>query len=114
LLNSPQPRQFIAFNMFDLHKMDVYRGVRTRVLSQAMTHLDYYRQKFAGRGDQVVIEVGESHVTVAKYPGKNFDLIYIDADHSYQTPLNKMLMWRKAKRTDNVSSFSTITLSSIL
>jgi hypothetical protein len=31
-----------------------------------------------------VIEVGRSNLNLTKYPDKSFDLIYIDADHSYE------------------------------
>ena len=67
-----------------MHEWDTYCNVPTNVLLNNMTHLDYYRRKFADRGSQVVIEVGRSNLDLAKYPNNSFDLIYIDADHSYE------------------------------
>jgi len=49
-----------------------------------MTHLEFYEQRFAHCGAQMVLEVGFSNVKLATYPDKFFDLIYIDADHSYE------------------------------
>ena len=84
LLNELRPRKFVAFDIFNMHEWDTYCNVRTNILFNNMTHLDYYRRKFADRGSQVVIEVGKSNLTLAKYPDKSFDLIYVDADHSYE------------------------------
>jgi len=85
LLNELRPRKFVAFDIFTMHEWDTFYGVRTNILLDNMTHLDYYRRKFADRGAQVVIEVGRSNLSLAKYPDKSFDLIYIDADHSYES-----------------------------
>ena len=84
LLNELRPRKFVAFDIFNMHEWDTYCNVPTNILFNNMTHLDYYRRKFAERGSQVVIEVGGSNLSLAKYPDKSFDLIYIDADHSYE------------------------------
>jgi hypothetical protein len=84
LLNELRPRKFVAFDLFKMHEWGTYLGVPTNVLLNNMTHLDYYRRKFADRGDQVVIEVGRSNLNLAKYPDKSFGLIYIDGDHSYE------------------------------
>jgi Methyltransferase domain len=87
LLNVLQPRKFVAIDRFTLHETPVARWggeVPLHTYFNGMTHIDYYKSRFADRGDQMIIEVGESHVCLGKYPNKTFDLIYIDADHSYQ------------------------------
>jgi hypothetical protein len=84
LLNELRPRKFVAFDIFTMHEWDTYLGTPVNILLNNMTHLDYYRRKFADRQNQVVIEVGRSDSTLAKYPDKSFDLIYVDADHSYE------------------------------
>jgi hypothetical protein len=85
LLKELRPRKFVAFDLFKMHEWDKYLGVSTKQLLNNMTHLDYYRRKFADRETQVVTEVGGSSLNLAKYPDKSFDLIYIDADHSYES-----------------------------
>lgn len=79
LLNTLQPRKFVAFDIFTWHESPYWEH-----LFEGMTHLDYYKRRFADRGDQVTIEQGMSHVNLAKYPDRSFDLIYIDADHTYE------------------------------
>ncbi|HEX3523334.1 MAG TPA: class I SAM-dependent methyltransferase [Stellaceae bacterium] len=84
LLKELRPRKFVAFDVFTMHEWDTYLGTPVNILLNNMTHLDYYRRKFLDRGDQVIIEVGRSNLNLAKYPDRYFDLIYIDADHSYE------------------------------
>ena len=64
-----------------------------------MTALEYYRQRFSNRGALVEIEIGLSAARLATYPDKYFDLIYIDADHSY-AGVKQDLNLAKAKLKD--------------
>lgn len=84
LLAALQPRKFVAFDTFAMHECPMAWGVPTSRLFDNMTHLEFYKRKFADRGAQVVLEVGFSNVRLASYPDECFDLIYIDADHSYK------------------------------
>jgi predicted O-methyltransferase YrrM len=74
--------------------------IPTKILLSNMRHLDYYKQKFADRGAQVVVEVGRSNLNLAKYPDKSFDLIYVDADPSYEY-VKQDADLAKAKLADN-------------
>jgi hypothetical protein len=100
LLNQLQPKTFVAFDIFTIHEWDTFLHIPTKTLLNNMTHLDYYKTKFADRGAQVVIEVGRSNLTLAKYPDKSFDLIYVDADHSYES-VKQDADLAKAKLADN-------------
>ena len=106
LLNELRPKKFVAFDIFTMHEWDrvgggPWRGIgKPNVLLENMTHLDYYKRRFADRGAQVVIEVGMSSVNLKKYPDKTFDLIYIDGDHSYEG-VKQDANVAKAKLADN-------------
>jgi hypothetical protein len=88
LMGQLKPKRFVAFDLFNLHESRQYghepwwEGNAKRLNS--MTHLEFYKRRFADRSAEVMTEVGMSHLTLAKYPNKSFDLIYIDADHSYE------------------------------
>jgi hypothetical protein len=106
LLNELRPKKFVGFDIFTMHEWDrvgggPWRGIsKTNVLLENMTHLDYYKRRFADRGAQVVIEVGMSSINLKKYPDKTFDLIYIDGDHSYEG-VKQDANVAKAKLADN-------------
>jgi hypothetical protein len=83
LLRELAPSRFVAIDIFTMHHMPVAWGIPTAVLFNGMTHLDFYRKKFAAWGEQVVIEEGWSHDMLTKQPDNSFDLLYIDASHDY-------------------------------
>src|ERR1700730_19299876 len=67
LLNELQPTKFVAFDVFTMHEWGgAWQGESMNNVFNNMTHLDYYKRKFANQGAQVVIEVGMSHLTLAK------------------------------------------------
>ena len=78
LLSELRPARFIAFDIFTMHDVRSRRGRR-----EIGYNSDFYRGRFAARGDQVAIEVGPSHINLARYPDQSFDLIYIDAGHDH-------------------------------
>jgi hypothetical protein len=84
LLSSLAPKEFVAFDTFEMDRWASVWGVPTSTALKGMTHLDFYKTRFLSRGDQVSIEVGKSHDSLLRYKDKTFDMIYLDADHSYE------------------------------
>jgi predicted O-methyltransferase YrrM len=88
ILNALAPAEFIGFDTFNLHELEVLWGQSTRELFDGGTHLDYYKNRFREHTQVVKTERGCSHETMVKYPDRYFDLIYIDAGHSYEPVKN--------------------------
>jgi hypothetical protein len=84
LLAQLAPKTLVGFDIFNMHESPAWWGKDTGQLLQGMNHLDFYKQRFGGRGDQVVIEVGLSHLMLTRYLDRTFDMIYIDASHDYE------------------------------
>ncbi|MDM0105010.1 class I SAM-dependent methyltransferase [Variovorax sp. J22R24] len=78
-----RPSRFVAFDTYNLHASPLIWGEPSSVLLKGMTHLDFYKDRFAAQGDVMTYEVGDCHETLAAYPDETFDLIYIDAGHEY-------------------------------
>jgi Methyltransferase domain len=100
LIDQLKPKRFVAFDLFTMHEWGVAWEDTTANLLNNMTHLEFYKRRFADRSAEVVIEVGMSHLTLGKYPNKSFDLIYIDADHRYEA-VKKDAEVAKNKVADN-------------
>jgi Methyltransferase domain len=83
MLKTLHPKKFVAFDTFELHDLPVLWGQQTAELFGGMTHRAYYEQRLAVWRHFLAIEEGPSQDTLARYPEKSFDLIYVDADHRY-------------------------------
>jgi Methyltransferase domain len=83
LLEKLAPTTFVAVDLFQLHGLTEIWGRSAESIFGELTHLEFYRQRFAGHGDTVVVEEGLSWEVMARYPDAHFDLIYIDAAHDY-------------------------------
>jgi hypothetical protein len=60
LLNELRPKKFVAIDIFTLHEQHlVGAGLQSSKYLDNMTHLDYYKKRFAERGDQMVSKLGD-------------------------------------------------------
>lgn len=110
LLDTLQPARFVAFDIFTLHEVPVIWGQQSTALLRGMPHLDFYKERIARRGDQVTIEVGLSEEMLARYPEDSFDMIYIDADHDYESVKKDAELAARKLRTDGTLIFNDYTL----
>jgi Methyltransferase domain len=102
LLTVLRPRKFVAFDTFAMHEYPMHWGVPSSKLFDNMTHLEFYKRKFSDRSAQVVLEVGLSNEKLAIYPDECFDLIYIDADHSYEAVKQDSDLAKRKLRHDGI------------
>jgi SAM-dependent methyltransferase len=80
------PEHFIAIDMFDLHTIPELWGRTTQELFGGDTHAAFYRKRFAdliAQGKVSVLE-GDSAATLATLDDASLDIVYVDADHSYE------------------------------
>jgi hypothetical protein len=84
LVGELRPRSFHAFDLFNFHTKKLVWGQETRDLLRGMTHLDYYRSEMESIGSAFVIHEGLSQHTLRGIPDYFFDMIYVDAGHSYE------------------------------
>jgi hypothetical protein len=100
LMETLEPRLFVGFDIFNMHEYPELWGIPSRVFFEGKTHLEFFRDRFRDRGSQVLTEVGLSHVQLSNYPDDYFDMIYIDADHSYEgVKRDAQISVKKLKKT---------------
>jgi hypothetical protein len=85
LIEKLEPRLFVGFDIFLMHEYPEHWGTPSEILFNGKTQLEFYKERFSSRGKQVVTEVGPGDVKLLEYPDEYFDLIYIDANHSYES-----------------------------
>jgi Methyltransferase domain len=85
LLAQCRPRKFVAFDSFTLDQESTVWGTDPAVYFNGLSHLEYYKRRFASWGNTVIVEAGLSHTGLARYSQREFDLIYIDAGHDYES-----------------------------
>jgi hypothetical protein len=83
IMETLAPAQFVAFDTFEMHQTPSHWGTASSVLFDNLTHLEFYKRRFAEAGDRVRIERGDSRSTLPQYEDEFFDFIYVDAGHTY-------------------------------
>ena len=110
LLQSLEPRLFVAIDTFELHQIPELWGQSTAVLLEQQNHLDYYRKRFAHYGDRIRVDVAPSHKALAAYPDQTFDLIYVDAGHDYENVSRDATLAARKINSDGVIIFNDYTM----
>jgi len=85
LIDELTPRRFDAFDVFTLHKSSgVYMGKDVQESLGGRAHLDHYRSRFSAEIEQKKLHVFVGDATKIKESDAIYDMIYVDADHSYE------------------------------
>ena len=83
LIREMRPIKYVAFDTFDLHKMDALWGKKTCEVFGGKTHREYFDKRMS-KYKCLVTEEGLSNKCLETYKDKTFDLLYIDAGHTYE------------------------------
>jgi hypothetical protein len=85
LLDQLSPSRFVAIDNFMMDQLPFAWDTPIEMYFDGLSHIEYYRRRFANYGSLVEIQRGESYECLARYRGPRLDLIYIDACHYYDT-----------------------------
>jgi hypothetical protein len=83
LIEKLKPSLFVAFDNFEMDHWSNIWGVPKDKAFHGLSHIEFYRKRFHDR-PQVKIEPGDSRETLPRYADHFFDMIYIDANHTYE------------------------------
>jgi hypothetical protein len=96
------PASFIAIDNFCLHEFDVVWGKTREERFGALTHEAYFRRDFAAEIESGAIEVmaGDSVAMLERLPDASLDVVYLDADHSYDSVARELAVIARKVRED--------------
>jgi hypothetical protein len=84
MLRTLSLRQFVAIDSFRLHERPELWGQSTKDLFGQQTHAQWYRSVLSKYANRMVVREGDSAEQLAGFPDNHFDMIYLDADHTYE------------------------------
>jgi hypothetical protein len=84
MLRTLSPHQFVAIDNFRLHELPELWGRSTKEVFGQQTHAEWYRSALSQYAARMIICEGDSAEELAGFPDDHFDMVYLDADHTYE------------------------------
>ena len=85
ILHQLRPTTFVAIDRFDLHTKPNLWWKTPKEIFGTLTHQQHFLSLFPEAAHKITILQGESADCLARCEQSSFDLLYIDADHSYDS-----------------------------
>jgi len=112
LLDRLSPRRFDAFDIFRLHEDEAVWDRPSAEVFGGLSHRSYYERRFdtlisAGR---VRVFEGDGAEQISLQPNFSYDVIYIDADHSYEAVSRDADAAERKLKKDGILVFNDYTM----
>lgn len=104
LLDSFNPSEFHAFDLFQLHEETNLWGQSASEIFGGKTHVEFYRDVMPE--DEVIIHEGPSAETLKNIHDRYLDLAYIDGVHVYEGVLEDARECERALNSNGILVFN--------
>lgn len=97
-----EPALFVAIDRFRLHEIPLLWGQPSETLLGGRTHAAAYRERFAEaeKAGRLRILEGDSAACLEQLEDASIDVLYIDADHQYESVRRDLAVARRKVRED--------------
>jgi hypothetical protein len=85
LIQAFTPGRFAALDVFRFHTYDELWGINVAEQLKGRLHVDYFRDEISAiHKGELIIEEGDSAHTIKRLEDASYDIVYVDAGHTYQ------------------------------
>jgi hypothetical protein len=101
LIDQLRPQCFHAYDVFTMHEQPIIWGKPTSEIFNGLTHRQFFDKRFQKEiaGGQVTVFEGDSSTNLNNRDDGFYDIIYVDAGHTYDSVLkDAMVSIKKLKR----------------
>ncbi len=105
LLRVCRPERLVAIDDFRLHTWDMeWAGRPVREIFGGRTHAEYYRDRFAAEiaADRMLVMEDDSARALSNLGDGTVDVVYLDADHAYDSVRRELALVARKIRPDGV------------
>jgi len=110
LIDHMKPSNLVAIDLFDLHTKPLLWGKPPTALFGARTHRRYYEDTFDYARGIMSVREGLSDQRLAECPEEYFDILYVDAGHTYDDVRRDSAAGAPKVKPDGLLVFNDYTL----
>lgn len=113
ILNICKPKHFVGLDVFVAHEWPIIWGEESNKYFQGKTHEQFYLDKFAEYVKQGVVSTrkGFSHDTLKTFEDKSLDVVYLDADHTYEMVSGELAIVKDKIKDDGIIIVNDYTMN---
>ena len=117
ILRVCQPSRFVAIDDFRFHTWPMrWAGRPVAEIFAGRSHVEYYRERFAAEiaADRVLVMQDDSARALENLGDSTVDVVYLDADHAYESVRRELAIVRRKLRPDGVIVLNDYTMVDIV
>ena len=113
ILRVCQPSRFVAIDDFRFHTWPMlWAGRPVAETFAGRTHVEYYRERFAAEiaADRMLVMQDDSARALENLGDATVDVVYLDADHAYESVRRELAIVRRKLRPDGIIVLNDYTM----
>lgn len=110
LIDNLNPAHFFAYDVFDISTETSMWGMPIETFFDGLSRKEFYRRRFQSRSTSVTIVEGYTSETLVGGTDRYFDLIYVDAGHSYDDVSHDAMHALRMIKQDGLIIFNDYTM----
>ncbi len=117
ILRVCQPSRFVAIDDFRFHTWPMlWAGRPVAEIFGGRSHVEYYRERFAAQiaEDRMLVMHDDSARALENLGDATVDVIYLDADHAYESVRRELAIVRRKLRPDGILVLNDYTMLDVV